>query len=191
MLITACGSTGDAESAGTATVPVQPAESEPAALGEIDPADRVSDGAPEPRSAQYWITWSTCGAGSKSDLATANGGREAGWVLLDDLLATPGVALAGRRMTTCDDAVMVLTGAEGTDVTARLAAESLAAEVNYASGAETCRAFDGALRVGRALLEWWEVGGAGSRPADDAEVDALARETIDLLATYNQGNLCR
>jgi hypothetical protein len=179
LLVAACGDADLADVEGTQTR----IASEPAVLAEIDSSDRVSDGSAEPRSPEYWITWSKCGEGSQAEVATANGGREAGWVLLDDLLEIPGVALAGEQVTTCDDAVVVLAGAESPDVAVRLAGESLAAEINYASGAETCPAFDAALRVGRVLL--------AESGFDDPQQEVLARETIDLLSTYNRGTLCQ
>lgn len=186
LLLLACVNAGDASPVGVETaVAASPtgAAPEPAVLGEIDPSDRVSDGAAEPRSPAYWVMWSTCGEGSKADVAAANGGREAGWVLLDDLLEVPGVALAGQQVSACKDAVVVLAGAESADIAVRLAAESLAAEVNYASGAETCPAFDAVLRVARVLLS--EAGFA------DPQIETTARETTDLLATYNRGTLCQ
>lgn len=185
LLVLACGGAGDSSPAAVESAltpaPAGPA-SEPAVLGEIDPSERVSDGGAEPRSPAYWIMWSTCGESSKADVAAANGGRESGWVLLDDLLEMPGVALAGQQVSACEDAVVVLAGAESADVAVRLAAESLAAEINYASGAETCPAFDAALRVGRALVE---------SGADGPQLETAAQETTELLATYNRGTLCQ
>lgn len=186
LLVLACGGGGDASpEAFESAVAAAPAGSvsEPAVIGEIDPADRVSDGRAEPRSPAYWVMWSTCGASSKADVATANGGRDAGWVLLDDLLEMPGVALAGEQVSACEDAVVVLAGAESDDLAVRLAAESLAAEINYALGAETCPAFDAALRVGRVLL--------GEDGFADPQLETAARETTDLLAIYNRGTLCQ
>ncbi|MDF1597979.1 MAG: hypothetical protein P1T08_18035 [Acidimicrobiia bacterium] len=61
----------------------------PVIISELPPVARASDDGGEPRSAAYWALWNTCAPDNRSELAAANGGREAGWVLVDDLLADP------------------------------------------------------------------------------------------------------
>lgn len=39
------------------------------------------------------MVWNSCAEGNKADVAAANGGRAAGWIILDDLLADPGIQL--------------------------------------------------------------------------------------------------
>ncbi|NPV07338.1 MAG: hypothetical protein HPY83_05155 [Anaerolineae bacterium] len=66
-----------------------PSASAPATLA-IPDAARASDGGGGPRPAAYWAQRNMCAPDNRADVARANGGREAGWVLVDDLLADPG-----------------------------------------------------------------------------------------------------
>jgi len=42
------------------------------------------------RTPAYWAVWNTCAPNNRAAEAAANGGRAAGWVLVDDILADPG-----------------------------------------------------------------------------------------------------
>ena len=47
----------------------------------------------EPRTIGFWKNWNTCTGGGQADTAAANGGPEAGWYILDDLLNYPGYTI--------------------------------------------------------------------------------------------------
>lgn len=177
--------------------PITAAESSSATSGdESDVIAAVPDeareaiGDGEPRSSRYWVVWSSCGEGSQADVAAANGGREAGWIILDDLLADPGISLGDHPVVTCQDGVTILT--TGSDPLQRLARQVLTAELNRNAGSESCGAADESIPVAQALLaSFHRAGTTDSAPSlepDDAEsVDRL----VDLLAAYNSGELCR
>jgi hypothetical protein len=94
----------------------------------------ASQGGGEPRTVGYWLLWNSCAEGNKADIARANGGRAAGWVILDDLLDDPGILLG---------ALLRARDADGVERTGDVAYD-LAAQLNLAVGAEFCPAiFDG------------------------------------------------
>jgi hypothetical protein len=62
----------------------------------------ASDGGGEPRSAGHWLLWNSCAPGNRAATAAANGGRAAGWIILDDLLVDPGVLVGGYAVETCE-----------------------------------------------------------------------------------------
>jgi hypothetical protein len=163
-------------------------------LDGIPEESRVSDGGGEPRSTTYWITWSTCGEGSQAGVAEANGGREAGWIVLDDLIETPGLSLGVHTVTDCPDAVAILGSAvvipRPSGRVDALAAQLLAAQANRSSGSEGCPAADAALAVGGALLTEVRFSGAGSADRPDAEIADAIDETLPVLVAYNAGELC-
>ena len=78
--------------------------------GDEDAADAatVSTGGGEPRTAGYWLVWNACAEENKADVAVANGGREAGWILLDDLLADPGILLGDLAVEACEQGLRLL-----------------------------------------------------------------------------------
>jgi hypothetical protein len=156
----------------------------------------TSQGGGEPRSAGYWRVWNSCAPDNKADVAAANGGREAGWILIDDLLADPGIQLGDHRVTSCEEGLALLegrtpAGEEGGEIHT-LAAALLTAELNLNAGAETCPAAEEAVLAGHAVLA--QAGFDG--PADDAEglsdgVAAAVPRVVDLLEVYNRSELCR
>lgn len=197
LVLAGCSGSSDRASGSAATpspAPATPVASTPGIgnlLGLLDeiPSDaRVSSGGPDPRTPGYWIMWSTCGEGSQAEVARQNGGAAAGWILVDDLLADPGLYLGDTRLASCDDAIAVL--GKGDDRPAQLARATLTTELNLSSGSETCTAAEGVLRVARLLLSGMryvppsgDIGPIG----DPTRVD----ETIVLLESYNSGELCR
>lgn len=163
-------------------------------LAEIPADARVSDGGGEPRSAAYWIVWSSCGEGSQAAVAEANGGRDAGWLILDDILADPGVSLGTSPIAACDEAVTLLAttdaAAPAADPVDALAAEVLAAQVNVSAGSESCTAVDGALAVGSTLLTELRFSGIGDHRPVESQLSAAVEETHEVLTAYNRGELC-
>jgi hypothetical protein len=53
----------------------------------------------DPRTIGYWKNWSTCTGGGQVKVAAANGGPDAGWFLVDDLLLSPGYHLGPNTAT--------------------------------------------------------------------------------------------
>jgi hypothetical protein len=47
----------------------------------------------EPRTIGFWKNWNTCTGGRQDEVAAQNGGPDAGWFILDDLLNNPGYHL--------------------------------------------------------------------------------------------------
>jgi hypothetical protein len=117
-----------------------------------------SSGGGEPRSSDYWLVWNTCAEDNQSVVAAANGGRAAGWVIMDDLLADPGVLIGAIAIESCAQGVTVLQqrdtqGVERqNDVAYVLAAQLLAAQLNLAAGSEYCPASDQAISEAQLLL---------------------------------------
>jgi len=158
-----------------------------------------SSGGGEPRTGGYWINWSTCGENSQAAVAQANGGREAGWVILDDLLAEPGMLVGALPVESCPQAVALLQGHDAgggdhtNDPAYTLAGQLLAAQLNLATGAETCPAAEQAVQAAQLLLLSLGFDGAGlylGPPAANQDVET-ARILVEQLQNYNVGALCR
>ncbi len=73
----------------------------------------ASQGGGEPRSSGYWLLWNSCAPDNRSETAAANGGRAAGWYLVDDILADPGLMLGEHPLATCEAALTILEGSAG------------------------------------------------------------------------------
>jgi hypothetical protein len=145
------------------------------------------------------MQWSTCGEDSRTDVAAANGGRAAGWFLLDDLLLDPGIGLGKLPLESCPQAVALL--AEQTlngevrtqDAAYMLAAQLLTAALNLAAGTESCPAAEDAYNQAQLLLAELDFDGVGrflGPPRASGNVD-LAESLTTQLAQYNTGSLCR
>jgi hypothetical protein len=156
-------------------------------LAELPPESRDTIGEGEPRSAEYWVMWSTCGEDSRADEAAANGGADAGWFLLDDFLEDPGLAIGDYRVVTCREALAVLSPALDNEFD-RLASLLLAAEINLNSGAENCEAADQSLRASHVALAGLDYAGPGTV---DIQPGTAILQLTDLLNAYNSGELCR
>jgi len=160
-------------------------------LQDIPPMALVSEGGGQPRTDAYWVQWSTCGEGSRAETAAANGGREAGWILVDDLLEDPGVALGQWLVATCEDAVAVLQS-DASALYELLARQLLAAELNLSVGSATCAAAAQTVVAGHVLLSSGGYGGpAATHGEPDGEVAASMGRVSALLSLYNTGRLCR
>src|SRR3990170_431582 len=96
----ACTTSFSAPNPSTATLP-------PPSTPTLD-FSHLSDGGGEPRSGGYWLLWNTCAADNKSEVAAANGGREAGWIILDDLLQDPGIQIGNLEVQTCLQSLAIL-----------------------------------------------------------------------------------
>lgn len=153
----------------------------------------------EPRSTGYWLLWNSCAEGNQSATAKANGGREAGWILLDDLLEDPGMLVGNLTLKTCEQAVQVLTAKDdqntdhANDSVYLLAQQLAAAQLNLAVGSAYCPASDKAVQTAQFLLLGLEFTGSGSYlppPRTSPHLEEI-NQLIDQLGAYNNGSLCR
>jgi hypothetical protein len=156
---------------------------------------RVSDGGGQPRPPAYWAVWNSCAPDNRTEVAAANGGREAGWFLVDDLLADPGIQLGEHRLTTCAESLALLqartaAGDETGDPAYLLAAQLLAAELSLGAGAETCPVLEELLFGAHLVLSTAGFDGLSASPLDP-EAGGAAPELTMLLSAYNAGDLCR
>lgn len=131
-------------------------------------------------------------------MAAANGGREAGWIILDDLLADPGMLVGHYAVETCEEGVNILDALDAAgevragDAAYQLATQLLAAQLNLAVGAEFCLTVQDAVQAGQLLLMSVEFDGAGNYlgPGDACDDRQLALFLAGQLAAYNAGALC-
>ena len=203
VLVVAACSTGQVESSSSSsTQPESPAvTSSPSPGGLLDelPASaRESTGGGGPRTTPYWKVWNRCAPNNRSAEAESNGGRQAGWVLLDDFVSDPGVSVGDTIILTCNQGLDLLEGrdASGTDRSDDpayvLAAQVLTAELNLLAGAESCPAIEEVVVAGHILLSSIEFTGSG-KYADRTtpRTVPLIEQTIELLTVYSAGELCR
>ena len=159
----------------------------------------------EPRTIGYWKNWSSCTGGNQFAVAAKNGGPDAGWYTLDDLLNAPGFTIGVLVLdgSDCDQAVRLLNKSDvvsgkkkASDAAYGLAAQLLAAEVNLSAGAETCAAVTDAVTAGQNLLASINFNGSGNylgpklKPPRTAAERTLANNLAATLDQYNNGLLC-
>lgn len=158
----------------------------------------MSNGGGEPRSPGYWLIWNTCAENNQSETARANGGREAGWILMDDLLNDPGILIGTLQVETCEQGINLLNlkDLQGNEMTSdaayTLVSQLLAAQLNLAVGSEYCLASDQAVAEAQQLLLELNFNGTGSYlgpPRSDVYVEAAKKYTEQLIS-YNNGTLC-
>jgi hypothetical protein len=174
-----------------------PALPAPTPTPTIDPYYQAR-GAGDPRPAGYWLLWNSCAPKNRADIAAANGGRSAGWILMDDLLADPGILMGELPLATCQQGLRLLQAQDlqGTDRAAdglyQVAGELLAAQLNMAAGAEHCPAADEAVQAGQLMLVASGFNGRGTYTAAISdEIAAAIPQVTKLLRDYNRGALCR
>lgn len=159
----------------------------------------VAQGVGDPRPPGYWLLWNSCAPDNRAEVAAANGGREAGWFLMDDLLDDPGILLGELELIRCQDGIRLLEGlpimgmVDSEDTAYPLAAQLLAAQLNLAIGAEYCPAVEDAVRSAQILLVSAGFNGSGTVLGSDSQVEDrdLAFLLTQQLAEYNAGALCR
>jgi hypothetical protein len=164
----------------------------------------------EPRTPGYWKNWNTCTGGNQQFTATANAedidgdgeieGWErvaSGWALLDDILNDPGITWGEFTIVTCEEGVSILDQRDlnsgkkmANDAAYTLAMHLLAAQLNFAAGAESCQEAQDAALAAENLLVAIGFDGTGKylRPKDPEY-----RQALDLAYTldeYNNGYLC-
>lgn len=159
-------------------------------LDAVPPEARVAVGAGGPRSSAYWVRWSTCGEGSRAETAAANGGRAAGWFLVDDLLSDPGIALGNHPVPTCEEGVAILER-PASDLVGGLARQLFTAQLNLNAGSEACPAAEELVIAGNTLLSLLEYDGSAIDPDSlDAKIAESVARVTTLLTIYNSGVLC-
>ena len=167
------------------------------AFSDLPDVARAATRPGDPRPAAYWALWNTCTPQNRATQAAANGGRQAGWILLDDLIADPGIQLGDHPVTTCEEGLALLqelatTGENTGDPVYELAGTLLAAELNLNVGAETCPIAEEAVLGSHLILSQVGFDGAGENTAPaSAEVAHAIPRLVELLKGYNRGELCR
>jgi len=173
-------------------VPTQPDDS----FSQYPIEAREATHAGDPRLPAYWALWNTCADENRADIAKANGGRDNGWFLMDDLIADPGIQLGDLPIDTCEQGLALLEGysTDGEDFSGdayRLAGQLLAAELNLNAGAESCPIAEEAVIGSHIILS--SLGFNSTGTYDDAITSDLANSItpiLDLLTGYNSGELC-
>ncbi|MGD9146657.1 MAG: hypothetical protein PVI80_13925 [Anaerolineae bacterium] len=166
-------------------------------LSDLPEEARAATGGGEPRTAGSWIVWNTCAPENRAETARANGGRAAGWILLDDLLADPGIRLGNHPVATCQEGLALLQGCtaageETGDPIYGLAAQLLAAELNLNAGGETCPIAEEAVLGGHLVLASAGFDGTGHTATTiSTEMANAIPRLVELLEGYNRGELCR
>lgn len=177
--------------------PVTPKPAVVTATEESSQFQKLGGG--EPRSINYWLLWNTCTEGNQSAIAIGNGGRTAGWILLDDLLQDPGILVGNLELLDCDEAVQVLRAVDGQDTDRSadpvylLAQQLTAAQLNLAAGATYCPVSDLAVSTAQFLLLGLEFTGTGSYlppPRSSPHLTEI-KKLISQLEQFNNGSLCR
>jgi len=164
-------------------------------FADIPAEARISNQSGEPRPPAYWMLWNACARDNRAEVAAANGGRAAGWMLMDDLLTDPGVSLGDLPVETCEQGLNLLQGLtydgeETDDPLYDLAAQLLAAELNLNLGAETCPIAEEAAVGGHMVLASVNFNGTGTY-FNTVEISEAVPRLIELLQGYNIGELCR
>jgi hypothetical protein len=147
------------------------------------------------RTIGYWKNWSSCAQsnGKQFDKATAPGGVGIGKTLDGNLPQLIG----NLNVNTCPIAVSILnksdivTGAKmASDPAYNLAAQLLAAKLNYTAGAKQCPAATTAIAQAQALLVAINFTGTGSyKNAMSASQQQLANSLAAILDSYNNNTL--
>lgn len=174
----------------------EPMGEESSLLDTIPETARITTRQGQPRARAYWAVWNSCAPNNRAEQAAANGGRAAGWFLLDDLIANPGIQLGEHPVSTCAEGVALLqadkTGEELDDRVTGLAGALFAAELNLNAGAETCTIIEEVVVAAHILLT--EIGFDGrevERSVISTEIDDAMPQITQLLELYNRGELCR
>lgn len=167
------------------------------AFSDLPGAARAATRPGEPRPAAYWALWNACAPGNRATQAAANGGRQAGWILLDDLIVDPGIQLGDHPITSCEEGLALLQGLatpgeNPSDPVYELAGALLAAELNLNVGAETCPIAEETVLGSHLILSQIGFDGAGEyAESASSEVAQAIPRLVDLLRGYNRGELCR
>ncbi|HEU4828537.1 MAG TPA: hypothetical protein VFT04_05030 [Gemmatimonadales bacterium] len=151
------------------------------------------------RTIGYWKNWSSCTGGRQYIKAQASGELDK---TLDFYLPTgsaiyPIGDLTGTPALSCAQAVNLLnkrpinsTKKAASDPAYNLAAQFLAARLNYAAGATQCAAATTAIASAQTLLDAINFNGTGSYKNMGASNVTLANQLAATLDSYNNNTLC-
>lgn len=158
------------------------------------------------RTIGYWKNWSTCTGGRQVETAAKNGGTAAGFFLLDDILADPGITVGLYTIPAteqgCIEAVRLLSKSDRVtgknkagDAAYTLTAQLIAALANFAAGAEKCATIEQAVADAQALLVSISFTGTGDYLGPKvkgqlANKRAQALSLAAILDQYNNGLAC-
>jgi len=153
----------------------------------------------EPRTPGYWKNWSSCTGGGQYNNAIEQGGCAAGYCTLDELLNDPGFVWCDISFGEgdCLKAVSILdqrdivTGKKmASDAAYTLAMSLLAAQLNFAAGAEICPETSQAAIDAQQLLCDVGFDGSGNFLKSKHPQYAYALCLAACLDSYNNGYLC-
>lgn len=144
------------------------------------------------RTIGYWKNWSTCSGGRQALVAEKNG-----FFLLDDFLGTSATKIGNLQLTTCSDAVNILSkkALDGTkhanDPLFNMSAQLLGAQLNVGAGASTCPSVTQAIADANALLLKYNFNGTYPySPTLTSSDAAKAKQLASTLDNYNNGLTC-
>jgi len=165
----------------------------------------------EPRTPGYWKNWNKCdGKGNQVDTAARNGGWEAGFWLIEDIIgpyptatnnsAAAPIWIGDLEVDTCEEAVAILDmralnndKKKGGDAAYMLARNLLAAYLNYGAGACMHPDVTQTMADAQALLDSANFNGTGNhwKGGKNAAADrATALVYANILDEYNNGMYC-
>jgi hypothetical protein len=154
----------------------------------------------EPRTIGYWKNWNTCTGGNQAATAAELGGPDEGWYIVDDLLEDPGYTIGALTLGAgdCEIAVLILDKRKlsgnnkkmASDAAYNMAAQLLAAQLNYSAGAEQCVDATTAIAEGQALLASIGFDGTANYLRPNNAEYGLAIDLGYQLDEYNNGFLC-
>jgi len=145
-----------------------------------------------PRTPGYWKNWSTCSGGGQVSTAEANGGPDAGWYILDDILSEPGITWGDFNISTCEEGVSILDQRDlnngkkmASDAAYTLAMHLLAYQLNQGAGAKYCQEVaDWALKAEIFLIDLG-FNGTGRYLSSKTPGYSYALMMAEILDTYN------
>ena len=154
------------------------------------------------RTPGYWKNWNHCSGGGQADNAEKNGGWQAGYWLLDDVLNDPGVTLGDYVVTTCENGVNILDQRDvsnpkkkmASDAAYTLAMHLMAFELNQAAGAYHCQlAIDASMEAHQLLSDLGYDGTGnyfkGKNASGSAADKSRALELAEILDRYNNNDI--
>ncbi len=159
----------------------------------------------DPRTPGYWKNWNTCTGGGQAETAALNGGPEAGWFILDDILTYPGIEWCSFTLgrEDCVIAQQILDNRDislaannhASDPVYNLAKHLLAYQLNQAAGARICDVMIDIEMQAEGFL--CEIGFDGTgdylnqaRTKEDKDAASYALELGNYLDQYNNGRTC-
>ncbi len=160
--------------------------------------DNVPPPGGDQRTPGYWKNWTTCSPGNQARTAERNGGADAGFYLLDDVLP---MVVGDFEIVDCKTGRLLLDRRDldgkrnrkrASDAAYNLASHLIAAQANVAAGASVCPEVTQAIADANELLAsiGFEGDGQYLGPKSKSPDRQLALEIAALLDAYNNGEVC-